>query len=256
MISRKFKKALFSIVSAVLCAAFILSVPASAAQKSVWSETKALTSAKYNSNYIRLVEKYSAKDAKNTISFGKSKTKKFYENQLVEFDDDNPQFLVNMIDKETIVSVAYKDKKIKTVAYEDGTGVAIYMDSKNMTMLSVGDKQKATMPMAEDIGYEDMIGEMNGTFVNFDNDSYIADELGLTDKTKGKYFKIKSNDKVYYYEEFEGSEAGKFAFLFNSKGNPVAVMSEGTVACFSVSFSVDDSEFNIPKGYAEVGLQQ
>ncbi|MCM1024698.1 MAG: hypothetical protein NC395_11680 [Prevotella sp.] len=252
MMSRKFKKALFSIVSAVLCVTMVLGVSASAAEKSVWSETKALTSAKYNSKYINWLEKYSEKESKNTVSFGKSRTKKFYEKQLVELDDKNPQFVVNIIDKETIVSVAYKNKKIKTVAYEDGTGIAIYIDPDNMTMLSVADKQKITMPMTEDIGYEDMLNEMTEAFVSFDNESYMSDDLGVTDKTKGKLFKIKSGEKIYYYEEFKGSEAGKFAFLFDANGNPLAMTSDGMSVCFNVSFSVKDSEFSIPKGYTEM----
>lgn len=72
MISRKFKKVLFSVVSAVLCVTMILGVSASAAKNTVWSDTKALTSAKYNSNYIKWLEKYGEKEAKNTVSFSKS----------------------------------------------------------------------------------------------------------------------------------------------------------------------------------------
>lgn len=251
----KFKKVLFSVVSAVLCVTMLLGVAASAAEKkSVWSETKALTSAKYNSNYIKWMEKYSAKEATNTVSFGKSRTKKFYENQLKAFNSEEPQFLANIIDKDNIVSVAYKGKKIKAVVYEDGTGVAIYADPDKMTLLSVADKQKITMPMTEDIGYEDMIDEMVGTFTTFDNDDYMTDDLGVTDKTKGKLFKFKSNDKIYYYEEFEGSETGKFGFLFNSKGNPIAMSADGLSACFNISFKVSDSEFDIPKGYDEIDM--
>lgn len=252
----KIRKILSSVTAALLCAVMVLAVPASAAEKNtVWSETKALTSAKYSSKYIKWVEKYSAKEAAKTISFGKSRTKKFYESQLVQFDDKNPQFVVNVIDKENILSVAYKDKKIKTVAYEDGTGIAIYMDSKNMTLLSVGDKEKITMPMTEDIGYEDALDEMTEEFTNFDNDSYMTDDLGVTDKTKGKLFKFKSNDKVYCYEEFEGSKVGTIGFLFDSNDKPLAIMSDdGSVLCFNISFKVKDSEFDIPSGYTAVSL--
>lgn len=72
---RKLKKALPAIVSAVLCVTMVLGITASAA--SVWSETKALTNAKYNSNYIKWVEKYSEKESKNTVTFSKSRTKKY-----------------------------------------------------------------------------------------------------------------------------------------------------------------------------------
>lgn len=252
----KIKKILSSVTAALLCAVMVLAIPASAAEKNtVWSETKALTSAKYNSKYIKWVEKYSAKEAANTISFGKSRTKKFYEDQIVQFDNKNPQFVVNIIDKETIFSVAFKDKKIKTVAYEDDTAIAIYMDSKNMTLLSVGDKQKITMPMTEDIGYEDALDEMMDEFTYFDNDSYMTEDLGVTDKTKGKLFKFKSNDKIYYYEEFEGSKAGTIGFLFDSNDKPLAILSDdGSAFCFNISFKVKDSEFDIPSGYTAVSL--
>ena len=67
---------------------------------SVWSETKALTTAKYNSNYIKWVEKYSAKDTKNTVTFGKSRTKKFYEKQLKTLNAEEPQFALNLVTKD------------------------------------------------------------------------------------------------------------------------------------------------------------
>lgn len=100
---RKLKKALPAIVSAVLCVTMALGITASAA--SVWSETKALTTAKYNSNYIKWVEKYSEKDAKSTVTFGKSRTKKFYEKQLTAFNAKDPQFALNMATKDEIMSV-------------------------------------------------------------------------------------------------------------------------------------------------------
>ncbi|MDE7304034.1 MAG: hypothetical protein K2N60_12015 [Oscillospiraceae bacterium] len=251
----KFKKVLFSVVSAVLCIAMVLSVPASAAEKkSVWSETKALTSAKYNSNYIKWAEKYSAKEAKNTIAFGKSRTKKFYESQLESFDAKDPKFVVNIIDKENILSIACKGKKIKTVEYINGEGTGIYIDNKNMTLLSVGDKVRITMPLTKEFAYDEL-NEMMGEVLAFDNNKYMTDVLGVTDKTKGKLFKFTSNEKTYYYEEFEGSKAGRFGYLFDSKGNTLATVNgEGTAVCVSISFSVKDSEFNIPKEYKDIPL--
>ncbi|MDE5576549.1 MAG: hypothetical protein K2J11_04100 [Oscillospiraceae bacterium] len=254
---RKLKKAAAAVMAAVMCVTMAFGTSVSAAEKkSVWSETKALTTAKYNSKYIKWAEKYSAKEAKNTIAFGKSRTKKFYESQTKVSGSDDPQFIINIIDKETIFSIAVKGKEnsknIKMVAYSDGEGSAIYSNSKNVTLLSVGYKQKLTVPMSENIGYDELFDEMaEGLF--FNNDNYMI-ELGVTDKTKGKTFKFTSNEKTYYYEEFEGSVAGKFGFLFNSSGKPIAAVSGDTAMCFNISFSVKDSEFSIPKGYTDISL--
>lgn len=246
---RKLKKALPAIVSAILCVTMALGITASAA--SVWSETKALTTAKYNSNYIKWVEKYSAKDAKNTVTFGKSRTKKFYEKQLTAFNAKDPQFAVNMITKDEILSVAYKGRKIKIVVYSEGEGIAMYMTQKNMTMLSVSDKEKVTMDMPSDVNYDELVDEMLDEYANWDNDSYYADELGISDNAKGKLFKFKSGENTYYYEEFE-TDQGTAGFLFDSKGNPLAMNSDGTAVCFQIKYTVKDSEFTVPSGYKTV----
>lgn len=246
---RKLKKALPAIVSAILCVTMVLGITASAA--SVWSETKALTSAKYNSNYIKWVEKYSAKDTKNTVTFGKSRTKKFYEKQLTAFNAKDPQFAVHMITKDELISVAYKGRKIKIVVYTEGEGIAMYMTQKSMTMLSVEDKQKVTMDMPKDVNYDDLVDEMLEEYANWDNDSYYADELGISDNAKGKLFKFKSGENTYYYEEFE-TDQGTVGFLFDSKGNPLAMNSDGTAICFQIKYTVKDSEFTVPSGYKSV----
>lgn len=249
---RKLKKALPAIVSAVLCVTMVMGITASAA--SVWSETKALTTAKYNSNYIKWVEKYSEKESKNTVTFGKSRTKKFYEKQLEALNDKDPQFAINLITKDEILSVAYKGRKIKMVVYEDKTGVAIYMNSKEMTMLSVGDKQKVKMPMPADVDYDDLVDEMLDEYANFDNDAYMAEDLGIADNAKGKLFKFKSGENTYYYEQFDSDNQGDIGFLFDSKGNPLAMNANGMAVCFQIKYTVKDSEFTVPKGYTTVDL--
>lgn len=246
---RKLKKALPAIVSAVLCVTMVLGITASAA--SVWSETKALTSAKYNSNYIKWVEKYSAKDTKNTVTFSKSRTKKYLDKMIKAAKSGDPQTCVNVINKNVIVSVAYKSDKIKMVVYEDDMGMAIYMNPKEMTILSVADKEKMTMPMTDDIGYDDIIDEMNQSFLDFDSDDYYAD-LGIAENAKGKLFKFKSGDKTYYYEEFKSADYDKFGFLFTEKGTPIAVIGDDLIACFNVSYKVKDSEFTVPSGYKTI----
>lgn len=249
---RKLKKAFPAIVSALLCVTMALGITASAA--SVWSETKALTTAKYNSNYIKWVEKYSEKETKNTVSFGKSRTKKFYEKQLEAFNDKDPQFAVNMITKDEIVSVAYKGRKIKMVVYTEKEGVAIYMDSKQMTLLSVSDKEKMTAPIPDDVEYDSLVDEMLEAYANFDNDSYFSEDLGIADNAKGKIFKFTSGENTYYYEQFDTDNMGSIGFLFDSKGNPLAMNSDGLAICFQIKYTVKDSEFNIPKGYTEMDI--
>lgn len=246
---RKLKKAFPAIVSALLCVTMALGITASAA--SVWSETKALTTAKYNSNYIKWVEKYSEKETKNTVSFGKSRTKKFLDKQIKAVKSDDPQFSVDVITKDVIVSVAYKGKKIKMVVYEDNTGVGMYINSKNMTMVSVGDKAKVTIPVTEDMDYDDIMDEMLGEFMNFDSDDYYA-ELGIAENAKGKLFKFKSGDKIYYYEEFESNEYDKYGYLFDEKGNPLAMIGDELIACFRMSYNLKDSYFVVPKDYKEI----
>ena len=247
---RKIKKALPAIVSAVLCVAMALGITASAASE--WSDTKALTSAKYNSNYIKWVEKYSAKDTKNTVTFGKSRLKKFYEKQLTAMDAENPQFAMNVITKDEIVSVAYKSRKMKIVVYVEGEGMAIYTTPKEMTILSVADKQKITTPITDDIGYDDLVDEMLESYANFDNDSYFAEDLGISENAKGKIFKFKSGENTYYYEEFSTDNYSKIGFLFDSKGNPLAMTDGDVTACFQIKYTVKDSEFTVPGGYKAV----
>ncbi|MDE5741143.1 MAG: hypothetical protein K2H90_01685, partial [Oscillospiraceae bacterium] len=242
---RKLKKAIPAIVSAVLCVTMVLGITASAA--SVWSETKALTTAKYNSNYIKWVEKYSEKDAKNTVTFGKSRTKKFYEKQMDAFNENDPQFALNMITKDEMVSVVYKGRKIKMVVYTEESGIAIYMNSKEMTMLSVSDKQKLKMPIPDDVNYDDLIDDMLDSYAKLDNDAFMAEDLGIADNEKGKLFKFKSGDNIYYYEQFETENEGDVGFLFDSKGNPLAMNADGLAACFQIKYTVKDYEFTVPK---------
>lgn len=219
-----------------------------AAQKSVWSETKSLAGATYNSNYIKLAEKYNAKEKKNTISFGKSRTKKFYEKFLKEMDSESSEIELrfSLLTKEEIISVTLKDNKYKSVMYSDGEGIAIYMTPKEMTMLSVNDKEKMTLPIPEDFDYDEYWAEALDMGIVSD-DIYLS--TGIDDDEKGKYFKIKSGEKIYYYEEFNSE-----GILFSEKGTPLAIVSDGFAACLNVSYSVKDSAFDIPDGYTETEI--
>lgn len=249
----KLKKAVSAAVAAVMCFTMAFGTVASADNSDVWKETKALTSAKYNSKYIKLVEKYSQKETKSTVTFAKSKTKKFLDKQIKAIKKDDPQFAVNVINKDEIASVVYKGDKIKMVVYTEGEGLAIYTTPSKMTMLSVSDKEKIVLPLTDDIGYDDMMDEMLEKFGSFNDEEYY-ENLGISDNAKGKYYKIKSDDKIYYYEEFKSSEYDKYGFLFNEKGTPIAMIGDDAIGCFSLSYNVNDSEFNIPSGYKEVSL--
>lgn len=248
---RKIKKVLPAVISAVLCVTMLLGVTASAA--SVWSETKALTSAKYNSNYIKLAEKYSAKTSKNTVTFSKSRTKKFFDKYVKAAGADEPQYAIHFISKELIMSVAQKGNKMKTVVYlsdgEDSLGMAMYITPKELALLDPSSKEKMTMPIDDDIDYDDLKDELLD--LDLDIDSFFSESLGISDNSKGKYFKIKSGEKIYYYEEFS-VDGGKIGFLMDANGNPLAMTDGGTSACFSISYTVKNSEFTVPKGYTEV----
>ena len=66
---------------------------------------------------------------------------------------------------------------------------------------------------------------------------------------KGKIFRFKSKEKLYYYEEFNGS-----GFIFNENGTPLAAYLDGEAYCISFKTTVDDSEFNIPNNYKTVSF--
>lgn len=251
----KLKKAASAVTAAILCVAMAFGTTASAATDTVWKETKTLANAKYNSNYIKLAEKYSKKESSKTVTFEKSKTKKFLDKQIKVIKSDDPKFSVYAINKDQIASVAYKDGKTKTIIYfkELELGIGIYTNSKNMIMVSPGDKEKITMPVTEDVNYDETINGMLDGFMNFNDEEYYKN-LGIKDTAKGKYFKITSGDKTYYYEEFKSSKYEKFGFLFNENGKPVAMVGDDLIACFSISYSVKDSEFKVPKDYKEVDL--
>lgn len=245
----KLKKAVSAVVAAVMCFTMAFGTVASADNSDIWKDTKALTSAKYNSKYISLMEKYSAKEAKSTVTFGKSRTKKFIDKYYAAVNKENPQIAVSFINKEEIVSIAIKDKKMKAVMYFDDEGIALYANTQKMTLLSVADKEVASIAMPDDTEYESMLDSIS----DVDISKNIAD-VGLDDSTKGKIFKIKSDDKIYYYEEFETENVGKLGMLFSENGKPLATIDEDMAVCVNVSYSVKDSEFKIPAEYSEIDI--
>ena len=242
----KLKKALPAIISALLCVTMVLGITASAEKKnsgdsSVWSDSKALTSAKYYSKYIKLASKYSEKDSKNTVTYDKSRIKKFVDKFTKAASAKNPEFSLSLIDKESIIYLAVKDNNSKAVICMYNTGLAFYSDGKKMSYLSVGDK----------IMTDDIDDDSTGT----DAAASIADEFdfGISENAKGKVFKFKSEEKIYYYEEFE-NDYYVIGMLFNESGSPLAIVVDDEVYCISFKTSVDDSEFKIPKGYKNLDI--
>ncbi|MCM1380543.1 MAG: hypothetical protein NC192_01290 [Muribaculaceae bacterium] len=246
---RKIKKAIPAVISAILCVPMVLGVTVSAA--STWSETKALTSGKYNSNYIKWVEKYSEKTSKNTISYSKSRTKKFSDKLSKAMNADEPQYSLTVLNKNAILSYTQKGNKIKTVAYAEDFGIATYITPKEIAVLDPVEKEKLSMTLTDDIDYDELMDEILDEYVWADIFSFFED-LGVADNEKGKYFKLKSGDNTYYYEEFTIDDYGKIGFLFNSNGSPLAMMNGDISSCITLSYKVKDSEFTVPEGYAEI----
>ncbi len=220
----------------------------SSENKSIWDETKEIAGASYNSKYIKWVKKYSEKEQKNTVSFGKSRTKKAFEKFYKASSKEEIQVKLNIINKTEIASIVIKDDNIKVVMYTDGSAFALYSNPKKITMLDIGEKEKIVMPLTDD-DYDDLGLDTD----DLTSETDINESFGIKDNAKGKLFKFKSNDKIYYYEEFEsGDYYGKLGFLFTEKGTPIAVNVDGDIACFRMYYKVDDSEFDIPKGYKTV----
>lgn len=248
----KLKRVLSAGAAAVMCVTMALSVPAAAkTDDTVWENAKALTSLRYSETYIKWAEKYSEKDSQNTITFEKSRTKKLFEKMAAVSDSDKPSFSLNIVKDDMMSCVAISGKKVKCVIYEkgDANAFAVCADSKKISMLSVKNKLKATMPTSEYDGYDKMI---DSALEKFSAVAYILDDTDITDKTKGKLFKIKSGDKTYYYEEFivDGS---KFGILFDSNDDPLVMTSgKGKTYCFNFTDSVKASEFTVPKEYKEI----
>lgn len=237
---RKLKKAVPAVISAVLCAAMLLDATAFAANSNIWKDTKTFTSLKYNSNYIKWVEKYSKKETKNTVSYGKSRTKKFLDKVEKAFESDDLQISLGFINKDVIYSYSLKGDSCKTVVHEqDGFAVVIYDKNDRGYMFSIKNKLCAVFGTDSEINAK-WILEIASEFLDFN----------INESDKGKIFKFKSKEKLYYYEEFNGS-----GFVFNENGTPLAAYLGGEAYCISFKTSVKDSEFDIPKGYKTVSLE-
>ena len=238
---KKVKRIFMAIISAALCAAMLSGISVSAAGKSVWSESKAMTNAKYYSKYIKLTEKYSKKETKNTVTYEKSRTKKYVDKVFAVVEDENANLDYSIINKDEILSLVRNGDNVKRVIYSNGIGEITYGSSEKVTVLNVADKTKYVYDVPEEYS-----PEYSTEVVRFGLD------FGIDNDEKGKIFKFKFEEKIYYYEEFEGENFGTTGFLFSEKGTPLTINVNGDIYCYKLSFTVDDSAFKIPKGYKAV----
>lgn len=236
---RKLKKAAAAVMAAAMCVTMVFGASVSAAEKrSAWSEAKSLTTAKYNSKYIKWAEKYSAKETEKTVSYSKSRTKKFYDKMTAALDKDDAEVALSLLDNEVILYFASKGDKCKLILHLNDEGIGIYIDPDKVTVVSIEDKA-----MISDDATESYTQDTEAIKDLFD--------FGIDENSKGKIFKFKSDEKSYCYEEFEG-DSYNVGFLFNEKDKPIAMVIDGDGCCFSLSYSVKDSEFDLPKGYKDM----
>lgn len=253
---RKLKKIFPAVVSAVLCAAMAFGVTASAAEKTteLWKEAKALTSLKYNSNYIKWGDKYSEKETKSTVAYSKSRTKKFLDKLSKAANAENPTYSFGLIEKNGFVNYVFKDGSIKLISLVDGEVNTMYATENAMTLLSVKNKTKVSVSGKS---YKKEIKKLAAEQIQ-KRTAEVADifDLDIAENAKGKIFKFKNDDKIYYYEEFESDNSyfTNIGFVFTEKGTPVTMVMNNTSFCISFKTTVDDSEFDIPKGYKTVDI--
>lgn len=249
---RKLKKAFPAVISAILCVTMILGMTASAANSNIWKDTKALTSLKYNSNYIKWAEKYSKKKAQNTVSYGKSRTKKFLDKLQKESTAENPEYIFGFINSDRMMCYAFKENSFKGVSLIDGECTVLYISNKELALIST-DKKTKTSYKATDDETEEFNNIASEYVSKYSEQTAETFDFDIAKNAKGKLFKFKSDEKIYYYEEFDtDSYYGNVGFVFTEKGTPIAMYLNDLTFCVSFKTTVDDSEFKIPKGYKTV----
>ena len=215
----------------------------------IWTECKTLSGGKYSSAYVKMAQSYSKKKATKAVTYGKSRTKSFLNKLEKAANAKEPNVSIALISKDTVIASAVKGNKAKVVMYmpsgDMNVSLAIYTDSKTMTMLSPETKMKITQEIPEGTDSAEAAGaDISG----------ILSDSGITDSTKGKVFKFTNNGKNYVYEEFETAEGGKMGVLFDSSNKPIAMLDDTGVYCCTFSTSVKDSAFKVPSGYAEMEM--
>lgn len=253
---KKLKKAIPAVISAILCVTVAFGTAASAADNSsdIWKDAKTLANAKYNSKYIKWVEKYSEKESKSTVVYAKSRTKKFLDKLLAKTESEDPKFSFSLIDNDGLVSYTFKDGSLKVVSLIDGENVAVFINDNSISLISVKNKTKVTAngEGSSDERLVQIAKEYTGKMSEEIADTF---DFEISENEKGKIFKFKSDEKIYYYEEFECDGYFNYVgFVFTEKGTPVAVIIDRASFCVNFKTQVDDSDFDIPKGYKDIDL--
>lgn len=249
---KEIKRAIPAVISAVLCVTVAFGTVAHAADNDLWKDTKALTSLTYNSKYIKWAEKYSEKDAKNTVKYDKSRTKKFLDRLQREAAAETPEYIFGLIDSDSMMCYAFGKNSFKNVSLMKGESSALYLNDNAMTLVSAGKKTKASLSVNDDEteDFNEIVAEYTEESTKDTADTFDFD---IAENAKGKIFKFKSDEKIYYYEEFETDGDFRYiGFLFTEKGTPLAFCFNGTALCMTFKTKVEDSEFDIPKGYKTV----
>ncbi|MCM1024697.1 MAG: hypothetical protein NC395_11675 [Prevotella sp.] len=248
---RKLRKTAVSILAAAVSAALIMSVSVSAAEKTdVWKETKTMAGATYSSKYTKLIKKYYEKDSDKTVSFGKSRTKKFFDKYNAAREEDKP-LSYSVTGSDVIMSMTYDSEHMKVVSFMEDLTFGLYIDTEKLSLIDPETKTKCSIEIEKD-DFSELAASASDSLVFLDG---VRDELGFDDdySENGKYFKLKSNDKIYFYEEFSGG-GYNFGFLFSEKGKLLAMGDDSAAFCVNVSYSVDSDDFKIPAGYKDVGI--
>ena len=249
---RKLKKALTAFVSAALCVTVVLGITASAANSDIWKDTKALTSLNYNSKYTNWAEKYSEKEAKNTVFYSKSRTKKLLDKIQKEAIAEKPEYIFGLIDSDSMLCYVFKGNSFKGVSLMDDECNVMYLSGNALTLVSTDKKTKASLKVDDD-ETEDFNNIASEYISKYSAQTAETFDFDIAENSKGKLFKFKSSEKIYYYEEFDtDSYYGNIGFVFTEKGTPIAMYLNGRTFCISFKTTVDDSEFKIPKGYKAV----
>lgn len=217
----KIKRVVSAVVAAALCFALSLSVLAVAkTDDAMWLEVKTVAGVKYNSSYIKWLEKYGVKEAKSTVTYSKSRTKKFVYKFSKAAYSDEPNFSLSIINDELVASAAIKGDKFRVIGCIDDYCIAYYSDSEKITFFDFNAKEK----------FEGSMNNVSEYGLGFSNAKELAEECGndlfdffIPDDEKGKVFKIKSGEKIYYYEEFYSDMYGVLGFLFSEDGNILAL---------------------------------
>lgn len=243
----KLKKFAAAAAAALLSVTIMIGVSVSAAEnKDVWKDAKAMAGASYSSKYIKWVKKYSEKKTSKTISYSKSKTKEFFDKYNTAREENKP-LSYSLVDEDIIMSIAYSDSDFKSVSFGEDMTFAVYANTKELSVLDIESKEKASVPVNKEF-----FQEFQETAID---KAMMLDIIGFgRDYNKnGKYFKFKSNDKIYYYEKFENDIYNSdIGFLFNENGKLLALGTGSGAFCVSISYNIDDSDFKIPDGYKTV----